>query len=56
MLGVARDCSNAELKQAFRKAAKRWHPDMQGGAGGGEAERMFKRVRRSVLYRSSLDE
>ena len=48
MLGVARGCSDAELKQAFREAAKRWHPDMQGGGGGGEAERMFKRVRRSV--------
>ena len=48
VLGVARGCSNAELKQAFREAAKRWHPDMQGGGGGGEAERMFKRVRRSV--------
>ena len=46
VLGVSRGCSDTELKKAFRKAAMRWHPDMQAGTDAGEAERMFKRVRR----------
>lgn len=44
VLGVPRRCSNEELKQAFRQAAMRWHPDMQGNSNVAEAERMFKRI------------
>eukprot|EP01043_Picozoa_sp_COSAG02_P048489 COSAG02_NODE_4766_length_5006_cov_2.530263_3_plen_191_part_00 len=53
VLGVPRGCSNKELKQAFRKAAMRWHPDMQAGGDAVEAERMFKRVRalHPIVYR-----
>ena len=36
ILGVARDCSPAELKAAWRRAAQAAHPDREGGS----AERM----------------
>ncbi|KAG2584278.1 chaperone protein DnaJ-like [Panicum virgatum] len=33
VLGVASDCSDAELRSAYRKLAMRWHPDKCAGAG-----------------------
>ena len=44
VLGVERGCSEAELKKAFRLAAKRHHPDTQQGADAAEAEQRFKQV------------
>ncbi|KAG2579177.1 chaperone protein DnaJ-like [Panicum virgatum] len=41
VLGVASDCSEAELRSAYRKLAMRWHPDKCAGAGssgGGGAD------------------
>ena len=41
-LGVPRDASQADLKKAFRKLARKHHPDVN--TGDAEAERRFKEV------------
>lgn len=40
VLGVKRDASDAEIKAAFRKLAKKYHPDVN--PGDAEVERRFK--------------
>lgn len=45
VLGVAKTASQDEMKRAFRKLSKKWHPDMQSGksdADKAEAEAKFK--------------
>lgn len=42
ILGVNRDASDAEIKSAFRKAAKQYHPDLH--PGDKEAEQKFKDI------------
>ena len=42
VLGVAKDCSADELKKAYRKLAKKYHPDMN--PGDKDAEAKFKEV------------
>ena len=42
ILGVERDADQATIKKAFRKAAKRWHPDKN--PGDPDAARRFKEV------------
>ena len=41
ILGVKKDASADEIKKAFRKAARKFHPDVSTGA---EAEAKFKDV------------
>ena len=41
VLGVARGASDEEIKRAFRKAAQRWHPDVNKTD---EAHDRFKEV------------
>ena len=42
VLGVARDATPADIKKAYRRLARRYHPDVN--TGDGEAERRFKEV------------
>ncbi len=42
ILGVTRGASEEEIRAAYRRLAKRWHPDFN--RGDPRAERMFKRI------------
>ena len=42
LLGVKKTAGDAELKSAYRKLAKQYHPDVN--PGDGEAERKFKQI------------
>lgn len=42
VLGVAKNASEDEIKKAYRKLARKWHPDQN--AGNSEAEEKFKEV------------
>ena len=42
VLGVQKGCSEDELKKAYRKMAKKYHPDLN--PGDKEAEEKFKEV------------
>ena len=42
VLGVSRSASASEIKKAYRKLAKKYHPDTN--AGNKEAEQKFKEV------------
>ena len=53
VLGVSRDASADELKAAFRKAAKKYHPDLH--PGDAEAERCFKEVNEAYEVLSDPD-
>ncbi|XP_024535404.1 uncharacterized protein LOC112347918 [Selaginella moellendorffii] len=44
VLGLQRDCSNADIKKAFQQLAKATHPDLQGAGGGGDSAARFIRV------------
>ena len=62
VLGVSRQASDGEIKRAFRKLARQYHPDRNQGDAGAEAK--FKEVqaaydaigtseaRRCLLYTS----
>ena len=52
VLGVASDCSDADLKKAYRDKSKKWHPD-QNPDNEEYAEKRFKEVQEA--YRQIQD-
>jgi molecular chaperone DnaJ len=51
-LGVARDASAEDIKRAYRKAARRYHPDVNPGP---EAEEQFKKLSQAYDVLSDPD-
>lgn len=43
-LGVGRDATEKEIKVAYRKLARKWHPDLHQANRKAEAEEKFKRI------------
>ena len=54
ILGVTRSSSEEEIKKAYRKLAKEWHPDINKSP---EAEEKFKEINEAyeALAKSNLD-
>lgn len=48
MLGVSQDADSTTIKNAFRKLAKKYHPDIN--PGNAEAEKCSKMLTRPILY------
>ena len=46
VLGVSKTASDSELKSAYRKLAKKYHPDMN--PGDAEAEKKFKEASEAI--------
>ena len=44
LLGVKRNATNKEIKAAYRKQARKWHPDLHLGPEKQEAEKRFKQI------------
>ena len=44
ILGVKRDAAEKEIKSAYRKLARKWHPDLHKGKQKSEAEEKFKKI------------
>ena len=49
VLGVSKNATDAELKSAFRKLAKQYHPDLNKEAG---AEEKFKEIQEAYAVLS----
>lgn len=44
ILGIPRDASTKDIKAAYRKLARKWHPDLHTGKKKEEAEEKLKRI------------
>lgn len=44
ILGVKREATEKEIKSAYRKLARKWHPDLHTGKQKSEAEEKFKKI------------
>ena len=52
-LGISRDADDASIKRAYRKMAKKYHPDMN--PGDAEAEKKFKEASEAYAVLSDAD-
>ena len=53
VLGVSRSASDKEVKQAFRRLARKYHPDVN--PGDAQAEERFKEINRAYEVLSDAD-
>ena len=53
VLGINKGASDAEIKSAYRKMAKKYHPDLN--PGDAEAEKSFKEVSEAYEVLSDAD-
>lgn len=44
ILGISRSASAKDIKAAYRKLARKWHPDLQSGQKKAAAEEKFKQI------------
>ncbi|MGD0621825.1 MAG: J domain-containing protein [Thermacetogeniaceae bacterium] len=44
ILGIKREATEKEIKSAYRKLARKWHPDLHTGKQKAEAEEKFKKI------------
>jgi curved DNA-binding protein len=44
ILGIKREAADKEIKSAYRKLARKWHPDVHTGKQKAEAEEKFKKI------------
>ncbi|MBB6405291.1 DnaJ C-terminal domain-containing protein [Arthrobacter sp. AZCC_0090] len=54
ILGVAKDASDADIKKAYRKLARKYHPDTN--SGGAAAEKKFKDISEAYSVLSDAEE
>ncbi|MEX2374212.1 MAG: DnaJ domain-containing protein, partial [Dehalococcoidia bacterium] len=53
VLGVPRTASDKEIRQAYRRLARQWHPDVNPGSA--EAEAKFKEINAAYEVLSDAD-
>ena len=50
ILGVKKDSKEADVKKAYRRLARKWHPDLN--PGNKDAEKQFKEISRAARSES----
>ena len=58
VLGVSKNATDQDIKSAFRKLSRKWHPDMQAGKSDADkkaAEEKFKEIAEAYEVLSDKD-
>ena len=56
VLGVQHNCTDNDLKQAYRRAAMQWHPDRHGSNTAVEVERAAMKFKQAAAAYESVSE